>query len=406
MADLLGVSTLPQTDLASIQKNRGSDPAVQGQSPNRNDRETRVLDKKESDPAGLPKGRNDLPPGLLLKKIDAAQIIAMVTVVFNELDEKQAASFLQQLKNEEPRFQKILDARLDELEKKFKKQIEAKKQEKNAQITSDVQLGLGVALTVLGIIATIFTAGAMSGLMIAGMAIGAATTTLDVVNRGLKAGDVQYTDPLDKSGKTKKPLDISIGGLIRMQIEAEFAAGLAKVPPWVNKNDKAAVDKYREELILGTTIVVTILMAAATISVAAGGVMQAKKLADTGKEVANAGKYLAQISSKAADFAKTNMATIQMVNQSVEIGGDVVNLAASVYQGSNTIMMAETKFDMRMAESTVNRLDSYADAEKAYMERIQSAMRNSAESIGDVKKLLADVRAMLNAQLSETINAS
>jgi Sec-independent protein translocase protein TatA len=40
------------------------------------------------------------------------------------------------------------------------------------------------------------------------------------------------------------------------------------------------------------------------------------------------------------------------------------------------------------------------------MERIQSAMRNSAESIGDVKKLLADVRAMLNAQLSETINAS
>ncbi len=408
MPEVPGLNNVPSTRTPTPSEYSDSTPRTGGGVPRSvpASYDAKEIGNKEVNSGGFPKSANGMPPGSMLMQLDPALIISMVTVVFNQLDEQQAASFEQQLKNAEPQYKKILDSRLNEIEKKFRKQLEVREQEKKAQIASDIQLGLGVALTVFGMIATILTAGALSGLMVAGMAIGAATTSLDLVNRGLKAGDVKIADPLDKSGKSQKLLDISIAGLVRMSIESAFANNAVIIPPWVNKKDKAAVDKFREELILGVTIYMTVMVAAGSIALSAGGIMQAKKLADAGKEAANAGKLLTRIAPKVADFAQTNLASIQMVNQSVDIAGDIANLGASVYQGASTITMANMTFDMRMAESTVNRLDSYADAARAYMELIQTTMRNSASSIGEIKKTLADTRAMLNTQLSETINAS
>lgn len=343
-----------------------------------------------------------LPPGVRSIKIDPTLVMSVLTEVFNKLDEKQIAAFTQQLKNEQPRFQKILEARLKQIDEKVKKQAEVNKQQKNTQVASDAQLGLSVALMVVGLIATILTAGALSGVMIAGMAIGGVTTTLDVTTRILKAADQNYIDPNDK--KTKKPIDVSIAGLVKIAMDYDFARENSSAYPARLKNaspeEKA---KYREAASLAASIVVMLIVAGVGIGLGVGGIMAAKKMAEGAKD---AGNIVRKISEKVADFAEANVATIQAVAQGVDVAGDLANLSSAGYQAGNTITMGNNTFDMRMAEAELNRLDSYSDVSKAHLSRIQAGMQNSSKSIGEVKKNFADTRAMLNENMSNIISAA
>lgn len=358
------------------------------------------VDVDRTDKQGLPglqPSPDFLPPGAGRLNLDPALLMSIVTEVFNNLDEKQAASFMQMLKNAEPRYSKILASRLEEVKTRFDKMKAGKEIDRKNQIASDVQLGVGVALTVIGILATILTAGALSGFMIAGMALSASMTTLDVVNRGLKAGKVQYDDPLDKSGKGKKQLDISIGGLMRMAVEEDFANGKIKLPSNIDPNDKAAVQKYRESWVTGMTVAMTIVIAVVGLGLGAGAFKAASNMGDVAKK---AGNLFENVAPKIAEFARDNVATIQMVNQGMEIAGDLANLATSIYQGANTIVRADVTYQMRMAEANLNQLDSYADIARAIIARIQESMKSSADGIGEAKKIMADTRANLNSSLS------
>jgi len=319
------------------------------------------------------------------------------------LDEKQSAAFMEMLKNAEPRFTKILESRLNEINTRFEKMKAAKEIDKKNQIASDAQLGVGVALTVLGIIATIMTAGALSGFMIAGMALSASMTTLDVVNHGLKAGKVQYDDPLDKTGHGKKQLDISIGGLMRMAVEADFANDRIKLPSNIDPNDKAAVQKYRESWVTGMTVAMTVVIALVGLGLGIGAFKAAANMGDAAKK---AGDIFEKAAPKIAEFARDYVASVQMVSQGVEMAGDIANLSTSVYQGANTIVRADVTYQMRMAEANLNQLDSYSDIARAIITGIQESMRSSSEGIGESKKMLADARANLNSSLSNIITAS
>jgi hypothetical protein len=122
-----------------------------------------------------------------------------------------------------------------------------------------------------------------------------------------------------------------------------------------------------------------------------------------GDSAMKAGEMFKNIAPKIADFARENVSSIQMVNQSLEMAGDVISLTTSVYQGTNTIVMAKNTFEMRMAEANLNQLSSYADIMNADFGRIQQGAKDSAEDIGDTKKSLADQISMLLRSNSQII---
>jgi hypothetical protein len=363
---------------------------------------------KSSEGGGEVPGQSSfrLPPGDGLMRMDPAILISIVNDVLVKLDEKQMATFASQLERAQPKYEKILDSRLQTIETQYQKQKEAKETERKNQIAADVQLGLGVAMTIFGIIASILSAGALSGLMVAGLAVGAAMTTLDVVNRGLKAGEVKYDDPLDKTGSKKNQLDISIGGLVKMAVEQSAANNTFFYPPEVAKGGKEAMDKYRNEVIMGVTIFLSIAIAAGSIALSAGGIAALKNAAKAGNDAASVAKDTASTASKFTKFAEAHSSSIQLITQTSDVAADIINLSASIYQGANTIVMADTTFDMKMAEAQANRLGAYADSERTHIERIHTAMRNSSESFSQTRQILADSRSMLSETKSNLINMS
>jgi hypothetical protein len=191
-----------------------------------------------------------------------------------------------------------------------------------------------------------------------------------------------------------------------MAVEASAANNTFDYPPEIVKGGKAAMDKYRNEVIMGVTIFLSIAIAAGSVAMGAGGIAQLKNAAKAGKDVAGAVKDTASNASKFAQFAEANASRIQLISQVADVGGDVINASASIYQGANTVVMADTTFDMKMAEAQVNRLDAYADAEAANIQRIREAMRNSSSSVNQTKQMLADTTSMLNKANSNLINMS
>jgi hypothetical protein len=344
------------------------------------------------------------PPGSNLLKIDPAVLISLVTVAFNRLEKNQIEAFSNELEKAQPRAAKTLDSMIAKIEEQARKQNEIKEKEKKNQIASDVQLGLGAALTVLGILATILSAGALSPLIGIGMAIGATMTGADIVNRGLKAGKVQYDDPLAKSGNKKTPLDISIGGLVKMAVEKAAASGDFAYPDEVRKKGPEAMEKYRNQVIMGVSMFISIAVAGLTIALSVGGIVSLRNAAKAASDGAGLAKDAATSTSKLAKFAEANSAQIQMVNQVSQVAADGTNLGLTIYQNVNGIGMAETKYSMDLASAEANRLQTTSDILESYVNNIKSTIKNVTESINQSKALLAD--AQKNADASASNSAS
>jgi hypothetical protein len=242
------------------------------------------------------------------------------------------------------------------------------------------------------IIATILTAGALSPLIGVGMAIGATMTAADIVNRGLKAGKVKYDDPLDKTGGKKNPLDISIGGLVKMAVEKAAASGDFAYPDAIKNKGPEAMEKYRNQVIMGVSMFMSILVAGATIALSVGGIVGLRNAAKAASDGAGLAKDAVTGTSKLAKFAEANSAQIQMVNQVSQVAGDGANLGMTIFQNVNGIGMAETKFSMQLASAEANRLETTHEILQSYINKIQSNMKNMSESINDSKGILADAQ--------------
>lgn len=341
-----------------------------------------------------------LPPGSNLIKIDPAVLISLVTVVFNKLEINQIESFSKEMEKAQPRAAKTLDSMIAKIEEQARKQNEAKEKDKKNQIASDIQLGLGAALTVFGILATILSAGALSPLIGLGMVIGATMTGADIVNRGLKAGKVLYDDPLDKSGHKKNPLDISIGGLVKMAVEKAAANGDFHYPDEIRRKGPEAMEKYRNQVIMGVSMFISIAVAGLTIALSVGGIVSLRNAAKAASDGAGLAKDAATSTSKLAKFAEVNSANIQMVNQVSQVAADGANLGLTVFQNVNGIGMAETKFSMQIASAEANRLQTTHDILQSYINRIQSNIRNVNESINHTKEILSSAQKNADASAS------
>ena len=338
------------------------------------------------------------PPGSNLIKIDPAILITLVTVAFNRLEKNQIESFSKELESAQPRTTKTLDSIIAKIEEQARKQNELKAKERENQIASDIQLGLGAALTVFGLIATVLTAGALSPLIGIGMAISATMTGADIMNRGLKAGKVEYNDPLDKAGSKKNPLDISIGGLVKMAVERAAANGDFKYPDEIRRKGPEAMEKYRNQVIMGVSMFISIAVAGLTIALSVGGIVSLRNAAKAASDGAEVAKDAVSSVSKLSKFAQANGAQIQMANQISEVASDGANLGLSVFQNANGIGMAETQFSMKLASAEANRLQVTADVFESYRNTIQSTLKNVTESINQAKQILAD--AQKNADTS------
>jgi hypothetical protein len=370
-----------------IEKNLGT-PAARRSAPALDFQYRREV-KSDEGPIRL---AEDSPPGSNLLKIDPAVLISLVTIAFNRLEKNQIEAFSNELEKAQPRAAKTLDSMIAKIEEQARKQNEIKEKEKKNQIASDVQLGLGAALTVLGILATILTAGALSPLIGVGMAISATMTAADIVNRGLKAGKVQYDDPLDKTGRKKNQLDISIGGLVKMEVERAAAKGTFAYPDEIKNKGPEAMEKYRNQVIMGVSMFMSILVAGATIALSVGGIVGLRNAAKAASDGAGLAKDAVTATSKLAKFAEANSAQIQMVNQVSQVAADGTNLGLTIYQNVNGIGMAETKFSMQLASAEANRLETTHEILQSYINKIQSSMKNMSESINDSKGILADAQ--------------
>lgn len=332
------------------------------------------------------------PPGSNLIKIDPAILISLVTVAFNRLEKNQIESFSKELESAQPRITKTLDSIIAKIEEQARKQNELKAKEKENQIASDIQLGLGAALTVFGLIATVLTAGALSPLIGIGMAISATMTGADIINRGLKAGKVEYNDPLDKAGTKKNPLDISIGGLVKMAVERAEANGDFKYPDDIKRKGPEAMEKYRNQVIMGVSIFMSIAVAGLTIALSVGGIVSLRNAAKAASDGAGVAKDAVSSVSKLSKFAQENSARIQMANQISEVASDGANLGLSVFQNANGIGMAETQFSMKLASAEANRLQITADVFESYRNTIQSTLKNVMGLIHENLNLLSDAQ--------------
>ncbi len=341
-----------------------------------------------------------LPPGSNLIKIDPAVLISSVTVAFNRLEVRQIESFSKEMEKAQPRAAKTLDSMIARIEEQARKQNEVKEKEKKNQIASDVQLGLGAALTVFGILATILSAGALSPLIGLGMVIGATMTGAEIVNRGLKAGKVQYDDPLDKSGNKKNTLDISIGGLVKMAVEKAAANGDFHYPDEIRRKGPEAMEKYRNQVIMGVSMFISIAVAGLTIALSVGGIVSLRNAAKAATDGAGLAKDAATSTSKLAKFAEVNSAKIQMMNQVSQVGADGANLGLTAFQNVNGIGMAETKFSMQLASAEANRLQTTHDILQSYINSVQSNRKNVNESINHTKEMLSDAQKNADASAS------
>jgi hypothetical protein len=359
------------------------------------------------DPAAPgPKNNNrPQPPGASAIVNDPSVLIPLVMVILNQLEEKQIKSFSKDLESAQPRYEKTMDVMIAKIEEQAKKQAEIQKKQKENQIISDVQLGIGAAMTVFGILATILTAGALSPLIGVGMAIGASMTALDIVNRGLKAGNIEYDDPLDKTGRKKNPLDISIGGLVKMAVEKHASTDDKFFPIEIIKKGPAAMEKYRNEVIMGVSIFISLAIAGSTIALSVGGIVGLKNAAKTAKDGVDLAKDAAESISTLAKFGQQNGATIQMVNQVTEVGSDIANLGLSTYQNISGLSLADTKFSAMLAGANATRLQAAMSIINEYINTIKSTTNNTSKSINESKQILIQTQTNIMSSDANKISS-
>lgn len=373
----------------------GGSPVGKSEGPNRRPTSPAVdVERRDASEGGGQPRRPDgpLPPGSNSAALDPAVLIPLVMVVLNQLEESQISAFSKELEESQPRYEKTMNVMIAKIEEQARKQAEIQKKQKDNQIASDVQLGLGAAMTVFGILATILTAGAASPLIAVGMAIGATLTSLDIVNRGLQAGNVKYDDPLDKTGSKKNQLDISIGGLVKMAVEKHAATDLGFYPDEIKRKGPAAMEKYRNEVVMGVSIFISIVIAGSTIALSVGGIVSLKNAAKAAKDSVDIAKESTKSLSKLAQFGQDNSAKIQMINQLAEVGADVVNLGASGYQNISGLLMADTKFSSMLAGAEATRLQAAMDLISGYINAIQSTSKNVSQSLNQSKQVLIDTQ--------------
>lgn len=271
----------------------------------------------------------------------------------------------------------------DELNKKIfenmseniKKAMEIANNKKYKKLADDIGLGFQVAALLLGAIAlSVFTAGVTAPAVI-GLTLGAVMTMMSVADRIAEATDAKW----ERIDKTEVKLKISFEGMMERMMDNPDL-----IPQEIKAKGADAIKKYQDDVAMGVSIGLTILVLGASLAAGFAAVTgSASKMADAVKNAGDlSAKMTALISARASQGAEI-FSSITQVGEA----------ATMVVSGGYGIAIAFTNFDMKEADNKKNSFFAMQDALNQLLDSNRDAIAKSIETLGSNYETMASVVA-------------
>ncbi len=294
---------------------------------------------------------------------DIAQVMTADTL--GKSQDEQLKTLLNNLKSASEILDDVNKKKMDKLHKRMNTVLEQIKKQQEAKLAGDITFGLSIAASILSLIGaallTFVSMGAAAPALI-GAVIGATTTIMDGVDRGLQEAGVKYTSgPL-----AGKQATASLAGLVG----AAWEAMMVSSPEF-----RALPKEEQEKRIMGMQIAVTvgmsILLLGAGIGAGAGSVM---KVASEGVKVgstlsATMGRVVGSLVGKGAEIAQTITET--------------ANSASTISSSVFGIQLANITFES-------NELDNQRQFFEALAEAVQRLITSNQESFENIQQSIAE----------------
>lgn len=321
-----------------------------------------------------------LSKGVFLPTIPAPNMDPDTAAVFmmallSQVSESETKGMMQNIvsnmANKDARNQEIFKIMSDNI----KKATEIANQQKSKKLADDIGLGFQVAALILGAVAmSVFSAGITAPAVI-GLALGAVMTMMSVADRITEAADAKWT----KNDGTEVRLKISWEGMMERMMDNPDL-----IPQEIKDKGAGAIKKYQDDVAMGVSIGLTVLMLGASLAAGFGGVTgSASKMADAVKKAGDLGaKMTALITARAS--------------QGMEIfssGAEAVEAASMVVSGGYGISIAVMNFDMKEADNQKTSFFAMQDALNKLLDSNRDAIAKSIETLGSNYETMASVVA-------------
>ncbi len=301
-------------------------------------------------------------PQMILEP-DVAQLMAADEL--GKSHDQQLKTLLNNLKFSSENLDEVNKKKMDKLHDRMKKVLEQIEKQKQEKVASDLSFGLGMAASILALIGaallTFVTMGAAAPALV-GAAIGAATTVMDGIDRGLKDAGVKFTSgPL-----AGKPATATLAGLIGAAYEAMMVSDPAfkKLPE--EEQQKRIAGMQTAVMVLVSTILLGIGIGSAAYGVT--------KLASEGVKVAStlsAAVYraLGGLAGKGAELA--------------QVIADTANSASTMSSSVFGSQLAHITFESNELDNQKQYFEALAEAVERLITTNQDALENVQQSITD-----------------------
>lgn len=334
-----------------------------------------------------------LPKGVFLPTIPAPNMDPDTAAVFmmalmSQVSESETKGMMQNIVSNMTE----KDARNKEIFKimsdNIKKATEIANQQKSKKLADDIGLGFQVAALILGGIAlSVFTAGITAPAVI-GLAIGAVMTLMSVADRTAEALDAKWT----KKDGTEAKLKISWEGMMERMMDNPDL-----IPQEIKDKGAGAIKKYQDDVAMGVSIGLTVLMLGASLAAGFAGVTgSASKMADAVKKAGDLGaKMTTLITARASQGA-------EIFSSMAQVG----EAASMIVSGGYGISIAIINFDMKEADNKKQSFFAMQDALNQFLDSNRDAIARSIETLGSnyetMASVVADVREVSSRSLSHS----
>lgn len=309
---------------------------------------------------------------------DTAIIVMMsMSDKLNTLDVKNSLASLKS-KNE---FRKtISEEKIKLLVKNIEEVKKQQETKKSQQVGEDVGLGMGTAGAVLGLIGAIFLAMVTfggGGLAVAAAVVGLVMSSLDVGTRIAEATGATYLD----ADKNEKPLDITLGGMVK-RITEQIVHDDKDFPPGSTPENR---EQKIAEIVMGMTIFLSVLVAAATIACSAGSMHLAAKAAKdiVGKGIDGAKTVISSLSQQQARFAGNITQILQISAEFTEAVSMVTSGAYGIQLAFNTFDIKELDVQKKQFDNSINLLNDQISTNQDNLKfRVETSSKNYEDFAG------------------------
>ncbi len=301
-------------------------------------------------------------PAMILEP-DIAQL--MTADQLGKSQDEQLKTLINNLKSASENLDEVNKKKMDKLHKRMNTVLEQIKKQQEAKLAGDITFGLSIAASILSLIGaallTFVSLGAAAPALI-GAVIGATTTILDGVDRGLQEGGVKYASgPL-----AGKQATASLAGLVGAAWEAIMVSS-----PEFRALPKEEQEKRISGMQIAVTVGMSILLLGAGIAAGAGSVMKA---ASDGVKVANTlsatmGRVIGSMVGKGAELA--------------QIVTEVANSAGTISTAVFGVQLANITFES-------NELDNQRQFFEALAEAVQRLISSNQETLENIQQSIAD----------------